>query len=241
MRAVLIVVLATTPVLAEPATPEQFEACKARRRDMAAEAMKIPDANARGARLAELPTCERRADGTLDVTAPPPPVVDTTPFAPRVVLAARLGASASTILSNEVQPSGFGPYVEIEAGYHLRRHVELGAMIAYASFHDASAFDIVAGQNVDVRELSVDAAARASARYGDFAFGGGVGIEYERYANTSFSTVLPLLELHAAYAFAHARALRAQVFASATDGNTLFASGFHGDLVSVRLGVGVAY
>jgi hypothetical protein len=235
----LVVVGATAAAHAEPATREQFEACKARRSELSVEAMKIPTAAARAEAFAAMPSCERHDDGTFAVTVAAPRPVDTTPFVPRAELAVRVGASASTILSNEVQPGGFGPYVEVEAGYQLRRHLELAAMVGYASFRDPAAFDILTGRVVDVREASFDAAARVTARYGAVSFGAGLGLEYERYPNASFATTLPLLEVHVGYTFARTRVLRAQAFATLTDGNTLFAAGFHGDLVSARLGVGV--
>ncbi|MDB4957376.1 MAG: hypothetical protein JWO36_4945 [Myxococcales bacterium] len=245
MRAFMFVTvaIAASPVDAAPATPEAFEACKARSRALAAEAMKIPDLQERGERLRTMPRCEHGADGTLQVIEPPPPPpVDTTPFAPHLELAARAGMATSLLLSGTLDASGVGPYVEVEAGYRIRRRFGVAAFAGYTNFHDGEIFDAVTRQMYDVREQSYNAGALLNLHYASAFFGFGIGFDYERYGS-GFATTAPMFRLHAGYTFAKARGVQAQVLAVLSDVSTPYdltgSPGSKDDLLCVRLAVGL--
>src|SRR5271154_121323 len=99
-----------------------------------------------------LPRCPRNDDGTFDVEQPPPPPPpDRTPFTPHFEAALHIGAAYSEMVTNSVNPSSFGPFLELEGGYHFHRRVGVALFGAYSSLHDTAIFDPIAQHTYDVR------------------------------------------------------------------------------------------
>lgn len=203
----------------------------------------MADENARGELLASMPTCRRGEDGALDVTeAAPRPPAETTPFAPHFTFAASAGAAFSSMMSNQAQPSGFGPYVELEASYRFRRHLSVGLTAGYSAFHDPMVVEPIQGQTIDVAEASYEALARVNLHYAKLVLGVGVGVDYETYPNTLSAAALACAELHAAYEVARIGPVAAHVLAvlGGTRGSDE-GSPTGGDLVSGRIGVRLSF
>lgn len=225
MRAVIVAMLISRVAFAEGT--DEFDDCKAQRLRLTAEAMKIADANERGERLAAMPTCLREPDGSTTVRAAHPRAPeDTTPFAPHLTAALRVGAAASAMSAGADTASGFGPLLELEAGWHGWRHVELAAYAGYTRFRDPQWNALVSigpGQvmaaTFDVTEQLYDAGARLRLHYGRVAFGGGAGIELEHGAvvgQPAVSNVLAQLGVDGALEVARTGQFAADVVAGAT-------------------------
>jgi hypothetical protein len=237
--------IGTLPCFADPATSEAFESCKARRRELAAEAMKVGDPDARARLLVAMPACRRLDDGSLEVSEPPPPELDRTPFAPHVEAALRAGYSATAIVSGRAQASGTGPYVELEAGYRFSRAWSLAAFASFTRFEDPNVEVIVrtpiaVGAMWDVHETLYDAGARFHGHSGSFVFGAGLGLTLHDAAgvdHTSAWETLRLVELDAAYTLAKTRQFAAQLMVVVDDSGPLLDP--TGQVISARLAIGI--
>ncbi|MGE5184799.1 MAG: hypothetical protein ACM31C_22155 [Acidobacteriota bacterium] len=256
--AVAVLAFTTSTAIAQPGATDEFEACKARRRELTAEAMTIADASERGERLAHMPTCERDADGTTRVVeAPPPPPPETEPFAPHLAVALHAGAGASSrITGSDPSVNGIGPFVELEGSWGLRRHVELAVVGGYASFRDASyavpiGFDaygnVITGM-YDVRERLYDVGARVRLRYDNVSFGCGGGVELEQaFAYAAYhdeSDVLAQAVAEGAYRVAQSGELSVDVLASVTaalNPGRWTSNALDRDVLSARLAVGLRW
>ncbi len=224
MRAAIVALLLSRVAFAEGT--DEFDDCKAQRQRLTAEAMKISDVNERGRRLAEMPACVREGDGSTRVEGGlRREREDTTPFAPHFTAALRVGAAASAMSVGTDTASGFGPLLELEAGWHAWRHVELAAYGGYTRFRDPrwnALVSIGPGQvmaaTFDVTEQLYDAGARLRLHYGRLAFGGGAGVELEHGAivgQPAVSNVLAQLGVDGAYEMARSGEFAADVVAGA--------------------------
>jgi hypothetical protein len=243
MRSLVVIALGAKVATAAPATEQQFDDCKARRRALTEQAMAMTDADARGRVLASAPSCRRNVDGSMDVIEGQPIALpETTPFTPHLELAANVGAAYGYVVSNEVQPAALGPYVELGASYLLARHFALGAVASYSRFHDSMVVDPLRGVIFDVREASYSGLLRASARYDVFAFGGGFGVEYAVFPNTGYAALVPCIELYGGYTFARTGHVAAQAIVVVSASRGIDDGTDHGaDLVSSRAGIGLTY
>jgi hypothetical protein len=121
---------------ADATAPDPFEACKARRRALTADAMKVADPDARARLLLAMPTCRRFEDGRTEIVAErPPELPDTRPFAPRIGASVFAGFGANTVISNnELAPSGVGPLVEVDVSYRPNRRNSVALYATLARF-----------------------------------------------------------------------------------------------------------
>jgi hypothetical protein len=133
---------AAPPAAAAAAEPDAFEACKARRRELTADAMKVADLDARARLLLAMPTCRRFEDGHTEIVAAPArDIPDTRPFTPRLGASVFAGFGANTVISNnELAPTGVGPLVEVDVGYRANRR---NSAALYATLARFSADDVV--------------------------------------------------------------------------------------------------
>jgi hypothetical protein len=216
MRWVGLGLLVTGIAAAQPATETPFEACRARRRALTAEAMKIDDAARRGEALHAMPVCSREADGSTQVIeAEAPEVVDNGPYSP-LVAAVRTGANATEVFDSRVglEPRGGGPFVDVELGYRWTHAYSIGAFASYAHFSDSS--NSLLGMLADSESL-YSFGARGAFHRNRWTLSGGLGvlIEHDDHSVDAFratisTTYLSLQEL-AAYDLVSARGMTAQV------------------------------
>jgi hypothetical protein len=93
MRLVVLIVLAVaTPALAQPPSDPDtaFAACKARRRALTRDAMKVSDMIERGRKLALMPICRRFEDRSVAIVGPLPAVPPTPELSKLEVRSAKL-------------------------------------------------------------------------------------------------------------------------------------------------------
>jgi len=232
-----------------PAPPgNDFEACKARRRALMADAMAIADPDARARALTAMPVCRRFDDGRTEVVAAaPPPAPDTTPFHAGLELAAVTGIAATTVMSDvELAPSGGGPFVEVEVGDRWNRAMSLAAYVNYTRFSDndvaVSNGPFVPASIITVTDNVVGFGLRGSRHVGPFAFGLGVGAAVERmtgYQGMTSTNVLRSIDAHVAYQLAVAGRFSAQLMLIVGDAG--HPSNTDRELVSARLAVGLHF
>lgn len=172
------------------ADPEaDFAACKARRRALTREAMKITDMIERGRALAVMPICRRFADRSVEIVGPPPPPPPPprlSEIRPHVGLIAGTGAwlvDTSMALPGNTR-AGF---VEIEAGARLREF----ALVAFGSYARLdTAFDYFDARafrqsHYDARDTLADGGLKVRLMTSSLAFGLGVGVEKEHETGMS--------------------------------------------------------
>jgi hypothetical protein len=159
-----------------------FEACKARRRQLTREAMRIQDMIARGRKLAAMPICRRFADRSIQIVnfapAPPPQRPRRLHASPEVGLLAGIG-------SWQVGSGGASAsFLELEGGGRVE-DVSVVAFGGYARLANATISD--GGMKVRLHT-------------GDVSFGAGIGVEQCRASSTS---ELALVEGDLGYTLAH--------------------------------------
>ncbi len=237
LRAVIACALVGGVAAAQPGA-DPFEACKARRRELTAEAMKIADAAERGRRLAAMPSCERAEDGTTTVVEPPPATPPDPIVTPHVTAALRVGAAESaTLIGSDDPASGLGPFIELEGGWRLRRRIELAAFGSYSRYRDATWMPGVPVGTFDVHDELYDVGARMRLHYDPFSFGAGIGVELEHGGSAGYPVelfTLVQLELEAAYQAARTERLAIEVLGIASAATNL-----DRDVVSFRLALGI--
>jgi hypothetical protein len=210
MRVVTVVgILGWASAHADP--PSAFETCKARRRELTAEALRVTDVVERGRQLAAMPVCRRLPDGETEVVEPPPPPApDVSPFAPHASWAVRAGVEALTADGHgELGPTGSGPHVDVEVAYRFERAWSIAAFGRYRYIVD----DFVPVSNptpVDVMITSIHdqfigGGARLDRHAGAVWFGGGLGGDYEHMRGYTgvVTHALRTVEVHVGYAFWH--------------------------------------
>jgi len=144
-------VLAWLVVVAIPAhaDPEaDFAACKARRRQLTREAMKISDMIERGRALALMPICRRFGDNSVEVVGPLPPPPKLQPMPLRAEAAVTVGYGAWKGFSLASVTSA--PFLELEAGARVRGLSVVG-FAGYAQAQRSAARDSFADGGVKVR------------------------------------------------------------------------------------------
>ena len=191
MRAVAgVLVLIGAAAQAQPS--DELEACKARRRELTAQAMQIDDAARRGEALAAMPICRRNADGSTQVDVPQPAPVDDAPFSPRFHFAVRTGVTANMVMAaQDFEPDGAGPYLELEAGYRWERAWSASAFGSYTRFSG----EVPATQVgfLTVYDSLYDAGVRIARHHFRWWVGGGLG--YERDNNVAYEGMKTAHEL----------------------------------------------
>jgi hypothetical protein len=257
MRCIVMIAIAARVAAAQPGAQDASEACKAERRARVADAMKVEDVSERGRLLASIPECRRRDDGSLElVVPPPPPHEDTTPFAPRAELAVRTGLAASALLPGAyASATATSPFVEVEVGWHARRHLAVALYAGTSRLHDPT-YTTLIGQWVidgscrvvvpmfamyDVDERLYDVGARLHFRHDRLSFGGGVGLEIDRgkaYADyPDHTNVLAEVGVDAALHLARIDRAIVELLGIATF--AVAPSEPDRDVVSLRLGLGL--
>lgn len=208
--------------------------------------MTIADPDARARALIAMPVCRRFEDGRTEVvSAPTPPVPDTTPFHQGLELAAVTGYAATTVMSNvELAPTGGGPFVEVEVGDRWRREMSLDGYVNVTHFADDNV-PVSNGPNIPasiitVTDNVVGFGVRGSRHVGAFAVGLGVGAAVEAakgYQGMTSTNVLRSVDAHVAYQLAVAGRVAAELMLIAGDaGHPLNTDR---ELLSIRLAVGL--
>jgi hypothetical protein len=226
-------------VAAAQPSQDPFESCKARRRELTAEAMKVADAAERGRLLAAMPSCERADDGTTAVVEPPPAAPLEPAVAPHVTAGLRVGASESaTLIGSDEPASGLGPFIELEGGWRLQRRFELALFASYSWYRDTSWMPGPTRPGTfDVHDAIYDIGARVRLHYDPISFGAGIGVELEHGGTADYPAelfTLMQLELEAAYEVTRTERLAIDMLAIATAATDL-----ERDLISVRLAFGI--
>lgn len=164
---------------ADPDPDATFRACKARRRALTREAMKITDMIERGRALAVMPICRRFADNSVEVIGPLPPEPKVTPVRLRAEAAVMLGYGEWKGLSLASMTSA--PFFELEAGARVRGLSVLG-FAGYAQVQRSAA-----------RDSFADGGLKARFHSGALGLGVGVGIEQ---AHDVASSLRPRDDMH---------------------------------------------
>ena len=158
----------------------EFAACKARRRELTREAMKVEDVIERGRKLALMPICRRFADRTTEVVGPvppPPPPLSLLEVRPQVGVAAGMGTySVGTAMA---LPAAYEPFFEVEAGGRLRQFSVLGfggyaRVDASFDYFDAN---VLRPAHYEARDTLTDGGVKVRVRTGSLALGAGLGVE----------------------------------------------------------------
>jgi hypothetical protein len=254
MRAVVVAVLVARSAFAQPpGDPDAaFEACKARRRALTREAMKIADVNERGRALARMPICLRLEDRSTEIidtipVAPARPV----PLAVHVEACGQLGGGDWMVASpSPGMLAARAPFAEGELGVGVGDTWSFVGFAGYAVLRGdvlyVDTYRMLQAPYESERVLS-DVGARARVHHGRLAFGLGVGVEREHA--TGFSTLTgprddtndyALAEADVGYTLASVDhfAVRIAGIASAAVNATLDSPG---NIVSVRLALGVSW
>jgi hypothetical protein len=248
MRIAWIVCIATA-AQAQPSAI-QFDDCKARRKVLTAEAMKIADADERARRLIAMPVCRRNPDNSVEVVEPAAPQPDT-PFAPHIELAARTGIVGVTVISERYfAPTGIGPLVELEAGYRIRRPLSIGVLASYARFSDDTVVVYPSGQPsiIAVREQLSSFGATGTWHTGPFWLRGLLGAEVDVVDYAGMAVVNGkgratdfLRAIGATLGYRFATTGRFDAHVAITFGEAGSWSGVDRELLSAALAVGLAY
>lgn len=233
MKALALVVVMVGSVHAQPG--DDFEACKARRKELTAEAMKYSAAE-RGERLNAMPVCRRNDDGSTAVTERAPDPIDTSAYSP-LVLGARVGVAGSAIgATNDHQPVGMGAYVDVEAGYRWTRAYSVEGYLNYSRFADDVVAVGVPGNRLHVSDRLYGGGIRATRHTFSFNFGVGAGVQIDsstRYMGVVTDHALFAAEEFVGYRFASAKYGNAGLRVMLTEG-----VGSDRQLLSVQVGVG---
>jgi hypothetical protein len=197
MRWLWVLVVMAGTAHADP--DADFAACKARRRALTREAMKITDMIERGRKLAVMPICRRFEDRSVEVVgppAPPPPPPRLSEVRAQVGLAVGMGAwQVGTSMALPANTSA--PFVELEAGGRLRG-LALVAFGGYARLDTQfDYFDAVAFRRSHyiARDTLADGGVKLRLSTGGLGLGIGVGIEQEHETGMS-ATAGPRDEMH---------------------------------------------
>jgi hypothetical protein len=229
----LVGVLVATSVHAQPS--DEFEACKARRKELTAEAMKH-DAAERGERLAAMPICRRNDDGSTSVTERAPDPIDASAYSP-LVIGARVGVAGSAInATNDHQPVGMGAYVDVEAGFRWSRAYSVQGYVNYSRFADDVFAVGVPGHLLHVSDRVYGGGIRATRHTFMFSFGGGLGAQVDsstRYMGVVTDHAMLAAEEFVGYRLASARYGNAGLRVMLTE-----AFGLDRQMLSVQVGVG---
>jgi len=183
----VLVVVALVVGTAHADVEAEFAACKARRRELTREAMKIEDVIVRGRKLALMPICRRFADEHVEVVGPvppPPPPPSLSEVRPQVGLVVGMG----TYLDNPgiALPATFEPFFQLEAGGRFRAL----SVVGFGGYTrvDAS-FDYLdpkaRASHYDAHNTLTDGGVKLRLSSGAFAFGAGLGVEQEHVAGVS--------------------------------------------------------
>lgn len=179
MRAVVGVMVVSVAAVASAQPGDDFEACKTRRRELTAQAMKIDSAAQRGEALAAMPICRRNTDGSTEVVVPEPAPVDDAPFSPRFHVALRTGLAANMVMSqSDFEPDGSGPFVELEAGYRWQRAWSASAFGSFTRFSGVVPVFYAPptpASSITVRDSLYAGGVRVARHHFQWWFGGGVG------------------------------------------------------------------
>jgi hypothetical protein len=240
MRAVAGVVVLGVATAASAQPSDDFEACKAHRRELTAQAMKIASAAQRGEALAAMPVCRRNADGSTEVVVREPAPVDDAPFSPRFHAALRTGFAANMVMSqNDFEPDGSGPFVELEAGYRWERAWSaslFGSFTRFSGLVPVFYTPPIPPSSIIVRDSLYAGGARVARHHFRWWFGGGVG--YERDNNTNQGMAVPhdlgIVEEFVGYRLATASVVDAELMVLADE-----AFGDGREVISVRAGIGL--
>ncbi len=244
VRAGWLVLGLTRVVLAQPSTIDPndvaMDACKARRHELRVAAMKLRLAE-RGPKLVMLPECRRLPDGTTQVIDPTAqPVLP--PFTPALSIALVTGIAATRVTYPLDVASSFGPYVQLEGGWHFVRRISIGAFAAYTGFDDGSYLG-----HYDVRHRIYDVGARIRVHVGDGTVGVGLGVEIDNalaFADVpATSTPNLLIAIDARLPIMHVGRFELIVdaivsYSAASETPTADVS-IYGDVLSARLAIGL--
>lgn len=168
----------------------EFAACKARRRELTREAMKIEDVIERGRKLALMPICRRFGDRSTEIVGPLPPPLPPSPISllevrPQVGLV--LGIGSYAIGTSMALPVTTAPFVELEAGGRLRG-VSIVGFGGYSgidtgfTYYDPS---VLRYGRYDSHNTISDGGIKVRVGTGRVAFGAGIGVEEERERGVS--------------------------------------------------------
>jgi hypothetical protein len=197
---VLAGLVVASPAFAQPpGDPDAaFAACKARRRALTREAMKITDMIERGRQLALMPICRRFEDRSVEIVGPmppPPPLPSLLEVRPEVGLV--LGMGSWQVSTGMSLPAEQAPFLELEAGGRLRALsvVAFGGYTQVKASFDYFDYRVLRLAHYDARDTMADGGIKARLRVGPLAFGVGFGVEEEHETGNS-TTEGPRDEMH---------------------------------------------
>jgi hypothetical protein len=185
VRYVVVVALLVSTARAD--VEADFAACKARRRELTREAMKVDDVIVRGRKLALMPICRRFADRSVEVVGPvppPPPPVSLLDVRPQVGVV--VGMGTYSVGTGMQLPTVDEPFLQVEAGGRLREISVLG-FGGYA--HVSTSFDYIDQKLQRAHYVAyntlTDGGVKARIQLGRVAFGAGAGVEQEHVTGAS--------------------------------------------------------